>query len=64
MQVAADLGTLLSGLSSTHYCCVFDGGVHTNIIASKAPKGIQKENREGKAKGKHKRDEEKENGER
>ena len=39
-------GALLPGLSSI--CCIFDGGVHTDAIASKAPKGTQKENRKGK----------------
>lgn len=34
------LGALLPGVSSTY--CIFDGGVHADIIASVHPKGIPK----------------------
>ena len=42
---------MLPGLSSTY--CIFDGGVHTDIIASIVPKGAQEGNRQGKANGKN-----------
>ena len=35
------LEALPPGLTST-YCCVFDGGVHTDVTASIAPKGTPK----------------------
>ena len=44
------LGVLLPGLSSTS--CIFDGDVHTDIIASTPPKGTHKESRKVDAKWK------------
>ena len=41
---------MLAGLSST-YDRAFDGGVHTDFIASIAPNGTRKENRKMNAKG-------------
>ena len=49
------LGALLPGLATT--CCIVDGCAHTDIMASIAPKGTQREQKEkrymeGRRKGK------------
>ena len=41
---------MLPGLSSTYYR-IFDGGVHTDIIASIAPTGTKKETERAKRRG-------------
>ena len=51
MQLPKGLGALLPGLSST-YCCIFDGGVRTDVTASIALKGTQKETEKAKQKRK------------